>query len=102
MDQRIVAPTTDDSRWDASFEHIVRDNVPLLDEDEPLLAATALADFGMDSLNVLGLMVAVESEYAITIPEDQLVLDSFATPGALWSIVKRLRGAETSGAENNG
>jgi nodulation protein F len=81
----------DGDRWEQRFEQIIRDNVRLLTGDMPLRPDTNLVDLGLSSLGMISLMVEVEAEYAITISEDLLVLDTFATPGALWTAVRRLR-----------
>lgn len=92
MEDRMISSVAGlDEAWDSGFERLVRENVSLLTDEEPLTPDADLASLGMDSLNMLGLMVAVEAEYAITIPTDLLVSNTFATPGALWKAVRRLR-----------
>ena len=93
-DGTTTAATTVDGRggvpWDGRFERIIRDNVPHLTDEELLRPDTRLADFGLGSLEILGLMVAIEAEYTITIPERLLTFETFATPGALWTTVVEL------------
>jgi acyl carrier protein len=92
MDEReIPATSNEDVSWDLVFERIVRDNVPLLTDDVPLIPETRLSDFGLDSLNMLGLMIAVEAEYGIEVPSELLTFRTFTTPRALWTAVRRLR-----------
>jgi acyl carrier protein len=92
MDEReIPATSNEDFSWDLVFERIVRDNVPLLTDDVPLIPETKLSDFGLDSLNMLGLMIAVEAEYGIEVPSELLTFRTFTTPRALWTAVRRLR-----------
>jgi acyl carrier protein len=76
--------------WDERFARIVRQHVRL-PSDVVLASDSALTDHGLDSFAVVELILAVESEYAITMPEELFVLDTFATPGALWAAVQRLR-----------
>jgi acyl carrier protein len=92
MDEReILATANEDCSWDLGFERIVRDNVPLLTDDLPLVPETNLADLGLDSLNMLGLMIAVEAEYGVEVPSELLTFRTFATPRALWTAVRRLQ-----------
>lgn len=85
-----------DARWDDRFEHIVRENVTVRTE-EPLTPDVSLANLGLDSLKTVGLLIAVEAEYGISVPDEMLDLDTFATPGALWAVVQQLRDGRGEG-----
>jgi acyl carrier protein len=87
----LTANAPDDGGWEPHFERLVRDSAFLLPDEQPLTPDTSLSEFGLDSFRTVELMVAVEAEYDIVIPEEGLVFDTFATPGALWATVLRLR-----------
>lgn len=61
---------------------IAYDRAESLSPDDPLL------DGAVDSVDVLRLIVFVEERYAVTVEDDDLVPDNFATVAALASLVR--------------
>jgi acyl carrier protein len=59
----------------------------------PLDPAANLADLGLDSLNTIEILVRLEEEFDIQIPDEKLVAETFATVGSLWSVLSSLTGA---------
>lgn len=73
--------------WDDRFEAILRGHLPFLDPGEQIVEGLALRDYGLDSLAVVNLLVALEDAYDVRIPGEALTLESFATPGRLWKVL---------------
>ncbi|MFF3446809.1 acyl carrier protein [Streptomyces sp. NPDC002667] len=79
--------------WDKKFEELLREYLPFLGAGEPLEADTDLRLSGLDSLGAVELLSSLEGAYAVHFVDDVLSLDTFATPGALWKTLTRLRAA---------
>lgn len=73
-----------------SFVAAIRRNLPLLSHEVPITENLDLAAAGLDSLAMVSLLAEVEEEFAVTIPDDQLDMRTFATPGSLWAAISRL------------
>ena len=76
--------------WPDRFEKVLRAHVPDLTDDVPLDVSTNLPDLGLDSLATVALLVELEETFDVTLPDDDLSADTFATPGNLWSVLDRL------------
>jgi acyl carrier protein len=79
--------------WDAQFELLLRKYLPFLPVDTELSPDLALRECGLDSLGVVDLLMAMESDYGVRLAEDALSLDTFATPASLWDVLSRTREA---------
>lgn len=77
--------------WDQQFEEILRPFLPFLPAEEGLEADSGLRDFGLDSLGMVELLATLESVYDVRFLDDALTLDTFATPGLLWSALSAAR-----------
>jgi len=77
--------TTATVEWSAEFEEILRANLPYLEPGQALEADQDLYDLGLDSMGTINIVLAIEAELAIELPDDDLVPETFATPRALWS-----------------
>jgi nodulation protein F len=71
--------------WDEQFEILIRKHLPFLSADEDIHPDLNLREFGLDSLGVVDLLVSLESTYGIRLVDDALSIETFATPGVLWS-----------------
>ena len=71
---------------EANFPDVVR---PFLKfhAGGPLTADARLFDLGLDSMQAVELLFAIEDAYGIEIPEDMLRDATFETLGSLWSAV---------------
>ena len=78
------------TQWSDEFEALVRRNLPGLVDGEPVTADTAMADYGLDSLRMVSLLIALEDEYDITFPDELLAANPFATVGSLWTACTEL------------
>ncbi|RKT82200.1 acyl carrier protein [Saccharopolyspora antimicrobica] len=48
---------------------------------------TGLRELGLDSMQAIELLFAIEDAYGIALPDDELNDESFATAGSLWRVV---------------
>jgi len=77
--------------WDAKFEKLLRQTFAATADLTP---DAPLADAGLDSFGTVGLLVAIEGAYDITIPDEFHILDMFRTARTLWDTVAALRDAQ--------
>jgi len=56
----------------------------------PLPIDVRLADLGMTSIQMVSLMLGVESEFQLTIPSQEITPENFASIGAVESMLQRL------------
>lgn len=82
--------------WNEQFEVLLRMHLPFLPDDEELRPELDLREFGLDSMGVVELLVALESEYCLRLADDVLSMDTFATPGVLWATLDEVRMSEDS------
>ncbi len=62
-------------------------------------ADIALKDYGLDSAVTIDLLLDLEDTYGITMPDEYLSEETFATLSSLWQAVSQLRQAtEPAGA----
>ncbi|AYG82957.1 D-alanine--poly(phosphoribitol) ligase subunit 2 [Streptomyces hundungensis] len=81
--------TTTDVSWDAGFEQLLTSVLPRV--TSPLDPALDLKAVGLDSMATIELLVRLEDQYDLEIPEGQLTGATFATPGALWAVLAAQR-----------
>jgi acyl carrier protein len=76
---------------DPSFVSLLR---PFLKNagDQEINAESRLRDLGLDSMQAIELLFAIEDGYGVTMPDDKLVDATFETGGGLWTEVSRLLG----------
>ena len=56
-----------------------------------ITAETRLRDLGLDSMQAIELLFAIEDGFGVTLPDDKLVDETFETAGRLWAEIARLR-----------
>ncbi|GAA3487582.1 MULTISPECIES: phosphopantetheine-binding protein [Streptomyces] len=78
---------------DAVFEKVLRDHLPRLQE-QPLTDDTRLHDLGLDSMKSVDLLFAIEDEMDVSLSDDDLNEETFATAGSLWRAVDAARSSE--------
>ena len=77
---------------DPDFEAVLRECLDgLIGPEVALHEGSDLAQFGMDSLTVVRLMVTLEDTYGVTIPDESISFEIFSAPGALWNLICGLR-----------
>src|SRR5262249_28656513 len=82
--------------WDSRFETVLRAVLPTLSEQPRLDGDVCLRDNGLDSLSTVELLLRLETEYSVSIPDSLLTSDTFATPGRLWQALSQVRGEVTA------
>jgi acyl carrier protein len=71
--------------WPPEFEEILRRHCRLADPAQPISPDVSLMLLGMSSFGVLGMIVDLEDTFAVTVPDDMLTGDQFATAGSVWT-----------------
>ncbi|MEV6927328.1 acyl carrier protein [Dactylosporangium sp. NPDC051485] len=84
--------------WPAEFEEMIRRQCRLLEPGEPIDPDTSLALLGIDSVQILMLIVEIEETFLVEIPETMLTGEYFATPRSIWSVLESL-GVEAEDGE---
>lgn len=77
--------------WDEKFQALLNETLATVSYSGELTPDIALTDLGLDSFSTVGLLVALEQAYDITIPDEFQIVDMFATARALWETVAALR-----------
>lgn len=73
---------SDDSEFER-FEKVLRANLPVVPARE-LEPGDRLADFGLDSLLLLQLVVQLEDAFTVDLPDEVLTATTFETVDSLW------------------
>lgn len=81
--------------WDERFEALLRSHLPFLEVTEELVGDLNLREFGLDSLGVVDLLVSLEEAYDVRLRDEDLTMDTFASPSVLWATLHRLSNATT-------
>ncbi|NBE50589.1 acyl carrier protein [Streptomyces sp. YC537] len=67
--------------------------------DQEITAGSSLRDLGLDSMQAIELLFAIEDTFGVTLPDDDMNDETFATAGSLWAVVSAVIDAdEPSGA----
>ena len=56
--------------------------------DAPLTPGTPLRELGLDSMQAIELLFALEDAFGVTLPDDDMNDTTFATAGSLWSVLR--------------
>lgn len=79
------------SDWDDRYPVLLRENLPEFPDDAALESDTDLVEAGLDSVQLISLVMALEAEYGVTFADEYFSSDTFATAGAVWQAVQELR-----------
>jgi acyl carrier protein len=79
--------------WDDRYLALLHENLPEFPDDATLEADTDLVAAGLDSVQLISLVMALESEYGVTFADEYFSSKTFATPGTVWTAVQELRNA---------
>jgi len=77
----------------SEFDDVVRQHLPVLDEGQPISADASLANFGLDSLRTVSLLIAIEDRFEVTFPDELLAGNAFDTIDTLWSAFQNVLAA---------
>jgi len=75
---------------DPAYVTIVRRHLRFLGDGD-LSPDQPLDELGLDSMGMLALLFDVEDAYGVTIPEDDMLRETFRTARTLWSAVEAVR-----------
>jgi len=85
--------------WSGDFEDTLRPYCRTLPADRPLEADAPLVLLGVDSLDLVELIVVLETSLGVRFPAELLVPDAFATADSLWRLCLAAGCAAPSPAE---
>jgi acyl carrier protein len=84
---------------DPEFTAVLRPYLKHLPPGAEIPAATPLRALGLDSVASVALVLDLEDHLQVSLPDDLLNADTFATPASLWAAVGSLRdGSRTAPA----
>lgn len=69
----------------ARFERVLRGHTPALEADEELDFSAPLGSLGLDSVEIVGLLVSLEEEFGVLFPPELMTPETFASAGSLWA-----------------
>jgi acyl carrier protein len=69
------------------LEKILREHARFIDISSSIQSNMALASLGIDSLDIIELIVKIEDEFDLEIPSEQVTPDTFSTPGSIWRLL---------------
>jgi len=82
---------------DPSFLDLLRSHLRYLDPEAALPPSADLRALGLDSMAAVNLLLDIEDEFAVVLPDSALVAATFGSPETLWAAVVEAReGAQTS------
>lgn len=70
------------------YERLMRSYCQLSSADDPLDADAPMAHLGIDSAQIVGLILELENLFGIEFPDEYFTPETFATPNTLWAVVK--------------
>jgi acyl carrier protein len=79
------------SDWDDRYPALLREHLPELPEGAAVESDTDLVAAGLDSVQLISLVMALEAEYDVTFVDEYFSSVTFATAGTLWQAVHELR-----------
>ncbi|MEU7584320.1 acyl carrier protein [Streptomyces sp. NPDC041068] len=82
---------------DPRFIELLTPFLPYL-HDRPLTDETPLRTYGLDSMQAIELMFAVEDTFGVQLPDELLTEETFSTAGKLWSAVHAATGEQSGSA----
>jgi acyl carrier protein len=72
---------------DGRLAGLLRRHLRYLDPAAELTPGSDLRSLGLDSMAAVALMLDVEDEFGVVLPDSSLVHETFATPASLWAAV---------------
>jgi len=75
----------------STIERIVRPHLKLLVSREVIHPDASLAEAGLDAVTSIDLIVQLEEEFAVAIPDSAIEAESLQTLRGIWALVARLQ-----------
>lgn len=69
------------------LEKILREHARFISISSNIQSNMALASLGIDSLDIIELIVKIENEFDLEIPPEQVTPDTFSTPDSIWRLL---------------
>lgn len=76
---------------------LLRERLPLLADDEPMVPDADLVGLGLDSMAMVGLLTDLEDAYEVRFPDEALTVATFRSPRTIWSVLSGIIGDEPAG-----
>lgn len=76
-----------DAALDPRFARLLTSSLPLLRGRSPA-PDTRLRDVGVDSMQAVEMLFAIEETFGVLLPDEELNDTTFATAGSLWNVVR--------------
>jgi acyl carrier protein len=83
-------PRGEASLLDPDLELVLRAHARFLSPGTDIDPDLALASLGVDSLDIIELIVQLESKFDVEIPVDQVTPETFSTPASIWRLLCQL------------
>ncbi len=80
---------------DARFTEVLTPFLKFLGDQE-ITPDAKLRELGLDSMQAIELLFAIEDTFGVTLSDDDMNDDTFATAGSLWTVVRAAMGVHTS------
>lgn len=65
----------------------------------PLPIDARFSELGLSSIKMVSLMLAIETEFDLVIPQDEITPESFASIATVETMIERITGGAASGAD---
>ena len=72
------------------LEQILRAHARFLSAGIDIDPELSLASLGVDSLDIIELVVQIEGEFDMEIPPDRVTPETFSTPASIWRLLCQL------------
>lgn len=76
--------------WDLEFDALLRRHCRFIAPGSPVDPDVSLVTLGIDSPEVVEMIVAIEDQFDIMIPQEMLTPEIFATPGSIWQAISMI------------
>ncbi|MER6441335.1 acyl carrier protein [Streptomyces sp. NPDC001185] len=84
---------------DARFVETLTPFLPFLHGDT-ISEDTPLRTYGLDSMQAIELMFALEDDLGVSLPDEALIEETFTTAGNLWRATQAARDTATAAVES--
>jgi len=75
---------------DPDLERILRTHARFLAPGTAIDPDLSIASLGVDSLDIIELVVQLEGKFDVEIPLDQVTPETFSTPASIWRLLCQL------------
>jgi acyl carrier protein len=75
---------------DPDLERILRTHARFLAPGTHIDPDLSIASLGVDSLDIIELVVELEGRFDVEIPPDQVTPETFSTPASIWRLLCQL------------